>query len=205
MSGGEVYFSNFFSNTGYTRGWVVDWDAPGWRDLKVKRLPADSDLPLPIYSSDRMETFVSLPPAVQCAGGFIVSYEMADVFRRFDLGGDSIVPAQLFRFDRVTPVEHEYFVVVLAFIDKKVCFLPDISHGVQPFPYDAAPNKRWMEVSAKIDDIAVSSTARIGTDVWIDPMIPSPTFFSGRLVDALKTAGFQKVFEPVRCRVVERN
>lgn len=50
MAKGDVWISEFFSDSEYVRGDHVDWTAPGWRDIAKKRLPPPETLPLPVYA-----------------------------------------------------------------------------------------------------------------------------------------------------------
>ncbi|MEO8530741.1 MAG: hypothetical protein ABI459_05935, partial [Deltaproteobacteria bacterium] len=113
MAEGEVYVSTFFSDTRFIRGGKVDWDAPGWRDIKERRLPPAETYPLSMYADEKRETYRNLQPAFAGGGGMNVCTPLAEVFRRFNLGGGGIVPIKIFQFDRVTPVDADYYLITL--------------------------------------------------------------------------------------------
>ncbi|MBS9716258.1 hypothetical protein ACFFUT_11510 [Pseudohalocynthiibacter aestuariivivens] len=75
-----------------------------------KGVPLSADrFPQEIYGKypDQMH---KKQPDIFSAGGFwTVSPAFADVLRQFNLGQTSLYPTKLFQFDRVTPVEGEYF------------------------------------------------------------------------------------------------
>lgn len=207
MADGDVWISKFFSDSTYVRGGKVDWDAPGWRDVKEKRQPPPETLPLPVYADEKYETYETLPPVfVGGGGGVSVCAAMADVFRRFDLveaglGKGGVFPVQLYLHDRVTPVRADYSVLVYG--GNKDGLIPEESQGLRTGKYAPKPPTSWMVSEPKDGEIAVSATVRSGSDVWFDQKLSNAVFLSGRLVQALKEAGFAKHFKPIRCRVVE--
>ena len=200
MAESEVYVSEFYNDTRYVRGGKVDWNAPGWRDIKERRLPSAETFPLPMCADEKGETYRGLQPAFQGGGGLNVCVPLAEIFRCFDLGRAGIVPIKMFQFDRVTPVDAEYSVISL--IESKSALLPGESKNIKPMMYEPDPPTRWMTIGASDGDIAVSASALAGADLWFDAKLPRRLFLSGGLTDALVQAGFAEVFDPIKCRVV---
>lgn len=207
MAEGDVWISKFFTDTSYVRGFEVDWDAPGWREISKKRSPPPETLPLPVYAEYRDDTLQDLPPVFQGGGGVNVCPALADVFRRFNLveGGDGkggVFPIQLYLHDRKTPVRTDYSVLVYGG-KKEGGLIPEESRGLRAGKYASIPPAHWTLSEIKDGDIAVRATVRSGSDLWFDPKLLSEVFMSDRLVQALQDAGFAQHFKPIRCRVVE--
>ena len=153
-----------------------------------------------MYADERGETYQRLQPAFAAGGGLNVCAPLAGVFRRFDLGTGGVVPIKLFKFDRTTLVEAEYF--LLTIIDRKETFLPEQSQNLFVALRTTPPMPGGMPLEPKDGDIAVSEKARIGSELWFDVKLPNALFMSGRLVAALKEAGFARIFNFVKCRVI---
>ena len=203
MAEGEVYISHFFSDTRFIRGGKVDWDAPGWREIKEKRRPSQAALPLSVFAGEKRETFQNLPAAFTAGGGGLnVSKKLAEVLQRHDLGEGGVVPTKLYQFEQTSPVDGDFYMVMLFLFEKKVTLMPRESRNIKPMMYEPDPPTRWMTLGVSDGDVAVSASAQGGVDMWFDPTLPIMLFMSGRLVDALTQAGFADVFNPIKCRVV---
>jgi hypothetical protein len=211
LAEGDVWISKFFDDETHLRGDKVDWKAPGWRDVAAKRLPPPETLPLPVYAEYKTDTardFLNLPPIAKGGGGVYVNRALADVFRRFDLvngpGTGGAVPIQFFLYDRITPVEADYFALIKGGprIDGVI---PEESSGLEESKLTTDILTKWRLLKVKDGDIAVRSAVRSGPDLWFDTKLLSAVFLSDRLVQALTDAGARKYFNPIRCRVVEFN
>lgn len=206
MAAEDVYIGEFPSDGRHVKSGKIDWDSPGWREIKNQQMPPPETWPLPIYAGERMQRFERLPPAF-IASAFLACRPLADVFRQFDLGNGYVIPVQLYRFAKVTPetpeteaVDADYHYVRLS--QMKQCFLPTESSQVRRSRYDSGPNAPWKVLDVKDEDIAVSAAALEGADLWHDPILPSPLFLKGHVVKALKKAGYGKVYRYVKCRVL---
>jgi hypothetical protein len=206
MADEEVYIGKFPSDGRHVKSGKIDWDAPGWREIKNQQMPPPETWPLPIYAGERMQRFERLPPAF-IASAFLACRPLADVFRQFDLGNGYVVPVQLYRFVKVTPetpemevVDVDYHMVSLS--QKKQCFLPTESIEIEPYPNESGPDARWSAIAPKDDAIAVSAAALKGADLWYDPTLPSKLFLKGHVMTALKKAGYGKVYRYIKCRVL---
>ena len=204
MNSDHVWVSTFFNDSRYIRGGKVDWDAPGWFDIKERRQPPKETLPLPMYANEPRETYRQLPPAFAAGGGLNVCAQLADVFRRFDLGTGGVVPIQIFQFDRNTMVDTEYFLVTV--VDRKEAFLPIESWDLFAARFGPIPTTNLsLPLYPKDGDIAVSQSACTGPDLWFDSTLRSALFMSGHLTAAVKEAGFAGIFNFVKCRVIRHH
>lgn len=100
---------------------------------------------------------------VLAAGAVVVSTVCADILRQFDLGRSCLYPIKLFQHDRTTPVEGEYFCLNIG--ERKHAFLPEHSPSVQVFGNKKMKMRPYLEDG----DVAVSSSALEGPDLWVSP------------------------------------
>ena len=123
------------------------------------------------------------------------------MLRQFDLGEGALYPTKLFQNDRTTPVEGEYF--CLNFGNQKQAFVPEYSPTAnKPYPTQDI----WqLALNPKDDDIAVTKTAMVGPDLWVDPDLRNAFFLSDPLVQALKAAKLTRRFGLRKCRVIREN
>ena len=141
-------------------------------------------------------------PDIFSAGGvWAVSAACADVLRSADLGQSSLYPTKLFQHDRKTAIEGEYF--CLNFGDTKEVFSRDDSPRARTPDYQDPVTYWLLPFDLKDGDIAVTSAALDGPDLWIDPKMKDAFFLSDRLVQALKAAKLTRRFGLRKCRVVK--
>jgi hypothetical protein len=57
-------------------------------------------------------------------------------------------------------------------------------------------------IEPKDGEIAVSASARVGADLWVDPKLSSAIFMSGALHDAIEAAKLKIDFRFARARIV---
>lgn len=136
---------------------------------------------------------------VLAAGAVVVSAACADLLRQFDLGHSSLYPIKLFQHDRKTPVEGEYFCLNIG--ERKDAFRPEYS----PLVKVLGDQSMKMPPNLHDNDIAVSSAALEGPDLWVSPPLIRIFFLSDRLTQALKAAKMGRVFGFCACRIVEGN
>lgn len=140
-------------------------------------------------------------------GAFLaVKGKVADVLSKFDFGtGGGLVPHTIYEADEKTPLKGPFYIV--NFGPMKDCFLPDSSTGLIESVVNATTgNARWFVDSTKDGDVAVSTAALGGSDLWMCPGVGGRIFMSDRLVEALKSTLDTKLFGEFRlyrCRVVE--
>jgi len=200
--GDEIWISSIFNDSTIVHGTDIDRSEPGWIALKERQSVSEEELPLNIYAHYKDETFRNLPPVFHGGGGLKLSAPIAAVLRQCDLGKAFLIPAQLYLYDRRTPIDKKYF--IYASYERKEAFVPELSRDVRTNPYDKTdPPPYWnMPWEPKDGDIAVRETALEGADMWMDPKLDGSLFMKGRLVAALQQAGFEKIFSLTRCRVV---
>lgn len=153
--------------------------------------------PNEIYGApDAKESDYKLPDIFYAGSYWAVSKAAADVLRQFDLGGGALYPVKVFKKDRVTPVEGEFFCI--NFGNRKEAFLPEESRNVE-----SRSAGKWIVRARHEDgDILLAPSAAAGADLWIDPKMRDALFLSDALGTALKEAKADKGFFLKKCRVI---
>ena len=138
---------------------------------------------------------------------YIVQPRLAEVFSRFDLGEGCLTPATIYQADLQTPAVGEYW--MLHFGARKDCFLPEQSnqedYRITKMYVDRASGRQIWKAGfgVKDGDVALSSAALQGADLWCEEGIWARIFMSGALAEALQKAKPKKVdFDLRRCRVI---
>ena len=144
----------------------------------------------------------TVPDLFTAQGYVIVSARVADIMRQFNLGEGALYPVTegVFQDDNETQIDGEYF--TWNFGNTKTTFLEQYSPRVEAM---SSPSERdWCLIDTwqADDDIAVSSAALSGPDVWVDPILFKSIFLSGPLGDALVGASLKEPLYLVRCRVI---
>jgi hypothetical protein len=139
---------------------------------------------------------------------YAVKPRLADVFSRFDLGEGGLSPITLYQEDLQTPHIGEYW--LLHFGARKSTFIAEESNQenfrVRQLTVDRETGLSIWKTSFGLQDgdVAVSSTALEGADLWVEAQVHSKLFLSGALAEALIQSKPRKVnFDLHRCRVVE--
>lgn len=136
-------------------------------------------------------------PNLFFAGSFwVVSKAAADVLRQFDLGGGGLFPVRVLKKDRATSVDGEWFCI--SFGNRKSALLPEVSENIS----QRAQGRYRVGYTLDDNDIAVSSIALAGPDIWIDSQMWDSLFLSEALGNALKKAKAEKGFFLKKCRVI---
>jgi hypothetical protein len=163
---------------------------------------AENMCPKKIWGDDLAPHFTTIPHLTSAQSHWIVSAKAAEVLRQFDLGGGALysVADGIFQKDGVTRVPGDYFCWI--FGNSKKAFLEQHSPAAKPM--SGATTRDWCVMPSNLadKDIAVSTAALVGPDVWVDPLLFQSLFVSGRLGDALDAAGLRKAFRLFQCRVV---
>jgi hypothetical protein len=162
----------------------------------------DAMCPKRIWGDKDASVFKKIPHLVYARSYWIVTSRAADVMKQFDLGGGALYPVSegIFQKDQVTRVPGDYFCWI--FGNVKTAFLEQ--HSPKARPMSGAVTRDWCKMPFVLadNDIAVSSAAQIGPDVWVDPILFQSLFVSARLGDALEAAGLRKAFRLFRCPVL---
>jgi hypothetical protein len=172
-----------------------------WTGNVAKEPTGDWPRPSEIWvDADHEGALGRLPDLFSVESEWIVSLQVADVLRGFDMGKGGLAPVTALDKERKTPLPGEYF--SWTFNNVKRAFRPDQSKKLRNFLPGVATTRAVLEDG----DLACSREALGGPDVWIDPGLYGSIFLSDRLVAALGEAGLSKNFEgPIglkRCRVV---
>lgn len=133
----------------------------------------------------------------------VVSEKLADVLRQGDLGMSNFYPVSLYRRDKSITIDETFFILNIAVC--KEALLPDRSSNLAERALGPAIKTRMFDIRswAVDDDIVVGQCAMEGPDIWVDPMLPSRTFFvSDQMYQSLKKAKLAKILDFKRCRTV---
>ena len=144
------------------------------------------------------KTFKGLPDIIYGFGYYVVSARCAEVLRQFDLGAGALYPVRVLQKDRQTPVaDHDWFCI--NFGNQKRGLLPNQSKNIESWP-----GGRWIGRAALGDgDIAVTSSAVSGADIWVDHLFFQSLFLSRALGDKLRSAKCASGWGLKKCRLVE--
>jgi len=158
---------------------------------------APEDFPKVIFGAPHaVESNYHVPDLFFGYGFWLVSETAANVMRQFDLGGAQLVPVQVLKKDRQTPIGGEW--LCLNFGNAKSAVIPDKSAKIRMGPQ----NRYNLPATVKDDDVAVSAAALEPPDIWVDPQLWDNLFVSDRLRSALRKAKADKGFMLTRCRVI---
>ena len=176
----------------------LDWSR---RNLEGEPLSAEY-FPSDIWGiKSARESNYKFPHLFAAGNVWVVSSAAAHVMRQFDLGGGGFFPVKVFKKDHVTPVGGDWFCI--NFGNKKSVIVPDQSMRMM-HQYIRNGEKGWFPAFVTSDgDVALSPTALLGPDIWIDLDVGDAFFLSDRLAKALKKAKCDKGFFLSKCRVVE--
>lgn len=124
---------------------------------------------------------------------FFLTEKTADVFRRHDLGKGYLHPVEALK--KSGGLFGPTYILVPG--NQKAAFVPEESKNVkEPFP-----ERYSFATVPKDDDIAMSSAALEGPDVWCQRGVPG-LYLSKALGDDLKASGVSRHFHLKRVRIV---
>ena len=133
-----------------------------------------------------------------------VKGQAAEVLSRFDLGDGGLVSYTIYKADLVTPMDGRFFLI--NFGARKDTVLPNQSENVAKSVIQAATGKQFWGVNSwhEDGDVALSSSALIGPDLWFEEIISySSLFMSDALAQALIEIGMKDLFALKECRIME--
>ncbi|QJB69120.1 hypothetical protein [Parasphingorhabdus halotolerans] len=149
-------------------------------------------------AKDANTNYENLPHLFYAYGYWVVSGEVADVMRQFDLGGCNLYPTNVFRKDRKTPIGDKWF--CLNFGNVKQAYY---GGGRNPTPnYPEPPVRHAAPTILKDNMLQIGQEALKGSDIWIDSQIRDTFFLSDRLARALKAAKVATPFGLKKCVIV---
>lgn len=165
-----------------------------------KRAPvADEDFPPSLYSPIAFGDHAAPKRHLFKAGGpMVVSGDSAEVLRAHDLGTSRLLPVSLQFPDQTTPVEGEWFYLVVG--DVRPGLRGAASTGLHKF--DGVDLFMPLGKAHLADnDVVFGPEAQGGPDIWFDPTLLDAPILSDGLMRALKAAKLVKHWDLVRCRV----
>ena len=128
---------------------------------------------------------------------------LAETLHRFDLGEGGLLPLRIFQEDLTTPEPGEFFFV--NFGARKDTLVAEQSKALKKLYVDRATGRQVWSVLFGLEDgdIALTSAALKGADLWNEERIHSQIFMGEALVTAIRDAGVQIDFHLSECRIVE--
>ncbi len=135
--------------------------------------------------------------------GFLsVKGKLAELLKGFDLGSGELVEFPIYEIDKTTQLPGPFY--FLNFGAQKDCFLPEQTNGARLVVRN---EEKGIEVwrapnDAEDGDIAVSTSALQGADLWIDPKLRGKIFMSGGLHDAIEAAKLKIDFRFSKTRIL---
>lgn len=137
------------------------------------------------------------------AGFYVVRGRLSETLSRFDLGEGGLVPFPMYKADLTTRYPGEFF--LLNFGAPKDSFLPEQSKSVTKAVVDHETKRQIWRVNAWAEngDVALSSAASRGTDLWHEESVDNKIFFSEGLAAAIMEIGMAQDFDLKSCRVLE--
>lgn len=161
-------------------------------------LPA-SECPDRLWTEPDCERIDPLPDLFVVQDHYVVSARAADIMKDFNLGDGALYPVAEGAYEEgnVDRIPGDFFCWVIGNV--KQAFLPETSRKL---PFGVAGERWCLPVLPQDGDIAVSSAALDGPDIWLDPKLFKSIFVSGPLGCALADAGLAHAFRLKRCRVL---
>lgn len=136
------------------------------------------------------------------AGFIVVRGKLAKILSEMDLGGGELVPYTIYRDDKETPLDGEFF--ILNFGSQKDSFLPHQSKKVKEFfTLKRHGVELWKNKYAGDEDIALSPSALEGSDLWYEVRLSPIFFMSDRLATAIQEAKIKPDLRLNKCRVLD--
>jgi hypothetical protein len=171
----------------------------GYRgNLAGESLPAEYFPPEIYVRKDADRNYEKLPELFFAGSYWVVSGEVADVMRKFDLGFCNLYPTKVFRKDRKTPIGDRWF--CLNFGNVKRAYREGGSDSTYWIP--KPETRHGAPITLRDNLLVVSNESLIGPDIWVDPQIRDIFFLSDPLAQALKAAGVARAFGLKKCRVI---
>ncbi|MCP4195177.1 MAG: hypothetical protein GY768_31640 [Planctomycetaceae bacterium] len=207
MADGYIWVSNVLNDSSLVVGTDVDSEESARKSIFKREYPANKDLPARLYAHYKDEAFdKGLPELFTGGGGTKISPKLADIFRQFNLGSGRTCPLKLYLHDRKTPVDLEIFLLYWweqrQFLDleKSIGLRGRRPSRVQPNP--PPPDKWGVPWELSDGDIVIAPRDLGGLDFWYDTKLRGALFFSNRLCQALRDAGYARLFKFRKCTVL---
>lgn len=137
------------------------------------------------------------------AGYLVVAGKLAETLNRADLGNGGLVPYPVFKADLQTPYPREFYLLNLG--ARKDTLLAERSTNVAKFAVDHKTGRQVWEVYewSEGKDLALSSGANSGPELWVEETLYNKLFFSDALAQAIIELGMKDIFRLQECRVLE--
>lgn len=128
----------------------------------------------------------------------VISKDIADILRQFDIGATNLYPVAMRRADKGTTYDQEFFILNVGVA--KDTLVPDQSQGLDEYKM---ARTFYRYDSPREDGLAVKKSVQDGADIWLEPALKAGmVFVSNRLHNALSDAGLAGPLAFKRCRVI---
>ena len=207
--GQRAWLSAALKNTEYSRNFMhYEKAEPGRvvplpsiielnRRMKKGDAIAEGEIPRRQFYMNAWKFEETLPPVILMSF-LALRRDVADIFRRFDLGRGRLHPVDLLEFDRVTLVSRDYEILTPGNAIETLD-LPR-STSVMRRVWDDKVTYNFVTPRGKDKPVYVLQPGfSAGPDVWVDPRVIGALFLSDRLQAALKDARFDKAFSLAAC------
>lgn len=137
------------------------------------------------------------------AGFYVVQRKLAEILHEFDLKPGGLVPCKLVQADLTTPLAGSFFFLNFGAI--KETLLPEASDKMSKGSVNHKTGQQFWRISPGVSDgdVAVSSDASVGADIWHERGVRHEIFLSDKVANALKEARLDKPWRLAECRVLE--
>ncbi|MEJ2411136.1 MAG: hypothetical protein P8Y48_18025 [Novosphingobium sp.] len=148
------------------------------------------------------KSFAKTHEVFASGGIYVVRGKLADILSRFDLGEGGLVPFPVYKADLETPYPGEFF--LLNFGARKNTLVPEASPNVA----ERGVSPRTGQMLWKVQEwgegqVALSSAALEGPDLWVEEVLYNKIFMSDALAQALISAKLDKDWRLTPCTIVE--
>lgn len=136
-------------------------------------------------------------------GFYAVKGKLAEILKQFDLGGTELVEFPIYQADKTTQLPGPFY--FLNFGSRKDSFLIEKTKGARLRGRHAQTREEVWDgpYFPKDGDVAVSSAALEGADLWVEPKYIGKIFMSSALHDAIEAARLKIDFLFAKARIVE--
>lgn len=173
--------------------------AAGRANRQGEPLGAEHFPPEVFVAPDAGKNYDKLPDLFFAGSYWVVSGAVAEVMRRFDLGGGALYPTKVHRKDRKTPIGDEWFCLNFGNV-KNALDLEKSTFIRQLAPGSASTFHKLNE--ARNGKLVLDHSALDGPDLWVEANLGDAFFLGGDLGAALKNAGLSRPFGLKTCKLV---
>ncbi|NRP70988.1 hypothetical protein ILFOPFJJ_01870 [Ensifer psoraleae] len=133
---------------------------------------------------------------------YAVKGRLAEVLKDFDLGGGGLVEFPIYEADKTTRLPGPFY--FLNFGAVKDSFVPSESRKLRPRrTMERDGYDLWATYDLEDGDIALTTAAFEGADLWHERKLENRLFMSGRLHDAIVAATVKDNFQFAQAHTID--